>query len=76
MDVIKKNLIIRFACETNRTEPLVCVVTELWIYQLWFLAQDCDCRVKRADIMCWMYSAYTIFKKYGGLIDRFLSHIF
>ena len=28
MDVIKKNPIIHFACETNGIEPPVCVTTE------------------------------------------------
>jgi len=54
--VIKRNLIIRFAFETNGTEPPMCMVTEPWICRLRYLAPDCKRRVKHSDIMCWIYS--------------------
>ena len=74
---IKINLIIRFTCETNEIEPLVCVVTELWICWHRFTALECECRVKRSDITCIIYSAYIFFGMYGGLKSRlylFVNH--
>jgi len=84
---IKINFIIRFACETNRTEPSMCVVTESWIYRLRFPILECECRVKRSDITCRIYSAYIFSGMYGGLksfklprhsnlVEHFLWHIF
>jgi hypothetical protein len=58
MDAKKKN-IIYFACKMIKTELPVCMVMEPWTQQYWFSAPDYDRRVKRVNIMCWMYSAYT-----------------
>jgi hypothetical protein len=67
MDVIKKNLIIGFACETNETEWPMWVVTEPWIYRLRFLVPDYDYHVKRSDVTCWIYSTHIVSEMYGGL---------
>jgi len=67
MDVIKKNHTILFACETNGTKSMVCVVTELWTCQFWLSVPDCDHWVKHVDVTCWLYSANTTFKTYSGL---------
>jgi hypothetical protein len=67
MDVIKKNLTIGFACETNGTEWPMWVVTEPWIYRLRFPAPDCDYHVKRSDVTCWMYSTHIVSEMYGSL---------
>ena len=67
MDVIKKNLVIRFAYKMNEIELPVCVVTELWTRRLWFPASDYDRHMKRVDIACGMYFANTVSEVYGGL---------
>jgi hypothetical protein len=51
----------------NETEPPVYVITERWICQLWFPAPNCDRRVIRANITCWMYSAHLISEMYDDL---------
>jgi hypothetical protein len=49
---IKQNLIICFACEMNRIDPLVCVVMEPWISLIRFFEPDYDCLKKWSDITC------------------------
>jgi hypothetical protein len=63
----KKNITIRFTCETNRTKMSVCVVMELWQCRFWLSVPDCDLWVKHMDVTCWMYSTHTTFESYDGL---------
>jgi hypothetical protein len=49
---IKQNLIICFACEMNRIDPLECVVMEPWISLIQFFEPDYDCLKKWSDITC------------------------
>jgi hypothetical protein len=58
--IYKKYLTICFACEKNKMESSVCMVTESWTCRCRFFASDCDSRVKFTDITCWMYSAHTV----------------
>jgi len=76
MDVIKKNLTMCFAIKTNGMEPLVCVVTKLWICRLRFPKPDCDHHVKREDSMCWMYFSLQFTRCMASLNPSKLPHHF
>jgi hypothetical protein len=52
MDVIKKNLIIRFAYKTNEMKLSVHVVMKSWTHWFQFSALKCDHGMKWSDIMC------------------------
>jgi hypothetical protein len=67
IDFIKINLIIRFACVMNGTEPPVYVVIEPWIYRFWLSAPDCEHRVNRSNVTCWIYYTHISSGMYGGL---------
>ena len=63
----KKNPTIRFACEMNRMELPLCVVTELWARWFWLFASNCGYHVKQVDVTCWMYFTHTVSEMYVGL---------
>jgi hypothetical protein len=64
---IKINITIRLACAANKTEPPMCVVTELWIYRFRLSTPNYERRVNRLDIMCRIYYGHIFPEMYGGL---------
>jgi hypothetical protein len=67
IDVIKINLTIHFACAMNGMEPPMCVVTESWFCRFRFSTLDCEHRVNRSDITCWIYCTHISSRIYGDL---------